>query len=87
MGYFSNGTEGEMYYERYCSRCIHNENEDCPIWDAHLMFSYRDCNDPESILHMLIPRDGIANVQCRLFVEKPVVRDLFALSQQEESRG
>jgi hypothetical protein len=77
MGYFSNGTEGELYYEDYCSRCVHNKNEDCPIWDAHLLFSYRDCNNPESILHMLIPRDGIENKACRLFLENPAVKDLF----------
>lgn len=77
MGYFSNGTEGELYYEDYCSRCVHNKNEDCPIWDAHLLFSYRDCNNPESILHMLIPRDGVENKACRLFLENPAARDLF----------
>lgn len=77
MGYFSNGTEGECYYEQYCSRCIHNKNEDCPVWDAHLLFSYRDCTNPESILHMLIPREGAFNMACRMFIEQPAAADLF----------
>ena len=77
MGYFSNGTEGEMYYEEFCSRCIHNKNEDCPVWDAHLLYSYQDCNKPESILHMLIPRNGARNLPCRLFVEEKASGDLF----------
>lgn len=69
MAYFSNGTEGMMYEERYCSRCVHNF--DCPVWDAHLLFNYTECNNPESILHMLIPRskDGLSNEQCRMFYE------------------
>jgi hypothetical protein len=82
MGYFSNGTEGGMYYEQYCSRCVHNKNEDCPVWDAHLLYSYRDCNDEDSILHMLIPRDGAYNGACRLFVEQAASGDLFALDHQ-----
>ena len=77
MGYFSNGTEGEAYYERYCARCVHNRNEDCPVWDAHLLYSYRDCNDKESILHMLIPKRELDNAECKMFIAEPVVADLF----------
>lgn len=78
MGYFSNGSEGADYYERYCSRCVHNKNEDCPVWDAHLLYSYRDCNVPESILHMLIPRDSSGyNGACLMFIERPASGDLF----------
>lgn len=78
MGYFSNGTEGEYYQERYCSRCVHDKNQDCPIWTAHLMLNYQECNKPDSILHMLIPRDGIRNLPCRLFIEEKASGDLFA---------
>lgn len=79
MAYFSNGTEGALYFEAYCARCIHDKNEDCPIWAAHLLYSYRDCNDESSILHMLIPRsaDGLSNEACKLFVEREAVGDLF----------
>ena len=77
MAYFSNGTEGEMYESRYCDRCIHRDGPDgesgCAIWLAHLMHNYAECNNDNSILHLLIPRskEGCGNEQCKLFVEKP----------------
>jgi len=69
MGYFSNGTEGVDYQNNYCSRCVHDVNSDCPIWLAHLIHNYDECNKDDSILHMLIPRseDGLENEQCKLF--------------------
>lgn len=82
MGYFSNGTEGEMYYERYCSRCVHDadpENNPCMVWGAHLIANYEECNKPESVLHMLIPRtkNDLGNEQCRMFIERDTTGDLF----------
>jgi hypothetical protein len=80
MGYFSNGTEGMAYFEHYCARCIHDSDDDpCPIWTAHLLYNYDDCNDEGSILHMLIPRsaDKLDNEMCRMFVERPALGDLF----------
>ena len=40
MGYFSNGTEGELYQERWCSRCLHDiagylDAQDQPAHLAH----------------------------------------------------
>lgn len=74
MGYFPNGSEGDAYEQQYCSRCIHRENKDgtgCCVWLAHLLYSYRDCNGKDSILHLLIPRsaDGLENEQCKMFRE------------------
>lgn len=71
MGYFSNGTEGEMYVEEYCSKCIHNEA--CPVWGLHLMHNYEECNKDGSFLHVLIPRskDGLRNERCAMFVRAP----------------
>jgi hypothetical protein len=86
MGYFSNGTEGEMYYETYCANCIHNGDEEndpyCPVWAAHKDYNYRDCNDKSSILHILIPRskDGLDNEQCTMFLRKAAVADLFEVA-------
>lgn len=77
MGYFSNGTEGMDYYEEYCSKCLHDKDESCPVWNAHLLCNYDECNKPESILHMLIPREGIRNLRCTMFIERPAVGDLF----------
>ena len=70
MAYFSNGTEGELYEARYCRRCVHDINQDCPIILLHLMRNYEDCNNPDSILHVLIPRNGIENAKCRMFWPK-----------------
>lgn len=70
MGYFSNGTEGEDYQEQYCSRCVHDKNNDCAVWTAHLLNNCADCNKPESVLHMLIPRHECGNGQCRMFYEE-----------------
>lgn len=68
MGYFSNGAEGMDYQYKYCDHCAHNENGGCPIWDAHLRYNYEECNNKDSILHLLIPRNGIYNEQCKLFM-------------------
>ena len=76
MGYFSNGTEGEMYEAHYCSRCKHGEwvRDDtgrvplCAVWEAHMMHNYEECNKEDSILHVLIPRIGVRNEQCRMFL-------------------
>lgn len=76
MGYFSNGTEGMMYEEAFCRRCIHygpEEGPGCPVWLAHLLFAYEECNsdsNAKTMLDMLIPVKGIDNQQCMMFVEK-----------------
>jgi len=74
MGYFSNGTEGMMYEERFCCNCIHNkEDEQCPVWYIHEVFNYdavgKDAdNKIKKILNTLIPRtaDGF-NGECSMF--------------------
>lgn len=38
MGYFSNGTQGMDYQERYCSRCVHDGK--CAVWFAHMHHNY-----------------------------------------------
>lgn len=68
MGYFSNGTEGDMYQERYCSRCIHGENDECPVWDAHLLYN-GDGLLHQELLDMLIPQTTSGNGQCLMFVK------------------
>lgn len=74
MGYFSNGTEGESYEAKYCIRCVHHKPDDggCAVFLAHLLHNYRDCNDEDSILHLLIPRkkEGLGNEQCAMFHEE-----------------
>lgn len=75
MGYFSNGSEGAAYEAHYCTNCIHYDldigvDPPCPVWMAHTLHNYEECNNPDSILHLLIPRDedGLGNGQCKMFV-------------------
>jgi hypothetical protein len=77
MGYFSNGSEGMDYEEQFCRRCIHygpEEGPGCPVWLAHLLFNYEECNresNAHTMLDMLIPReDSVGNLECTMFVEQ-----------------
>jgi hypothetical protein len=74
MGYFSNGTEGDMYREAYCDKCKWDKDQKCPIWFAHGLYNYKDCNNPDSILHMLIPKrkaPEFGNGECFFFEPEP----------------
>lgn len=71
MAYFANGTEGDMYKEQYCSRCIHGGGDPCAVMIAHLLHNYDECNKADSLLHLLIPRKQppeYGNEQCTMFV-------------------
>lgn len=73
MGYFSNGSEGEIYRARWCDRCLHDQKSGCAVYLAHLMFNYDQCKDSKlaDVLSVLIPRtkDGLDNEQCKMFVK------------------
>lgn len=77
MAYFSNGTEGEMYFHQYCSRCMHESNDrHCIVWFLHISRNYDECNNPDSALHVLIPRDENGNnEQCSMFIEAQPTSD------------
>ena len=72
MAYFANGTEGQMYEEEYCERCIHGDG--CSVWMLHLMLNYDQHDEPKiaEMLNTLIPRkeNGLGNEQCSMFVAK-----------------
>lgn len=75
MGYFSNGNEGRSYETRWCDHCVHGfgtTNRMCSVMDAHMLYNYDDCNNDESILHILIPRTSnkLGNKRCMMFIEK-----------------
>ena len=74
MGSFSNGSEGDQYEEQYCHKCVHWISSDigCPVWMAHELWNYDECNKPDSILHKMIPltKDGLFNEQCTFFRPK-----------------
>lgn len=71
MGYFSNGTEGMDYENRYCDRCIH-QHSGCSIWLLHLEHNYNQSKEIQDMLNILIPRskDGLSNEQCTLFARQ-----------------
>ena len=75
MGYFANGTEGELYRERYCYQCAHYSDysdDECPVWDAHLMSNYNQNGNDDLVfvLENLIPRAGAGNGQCAMFIPR-----------------
>ena len=71
MGYFANGTEGDLYQAQWCERCVHYDNNDCPVWNLHLIWNTkaRFDQDKELALDYFIPRtpDGLENLKCRMF--------------------
>lgn len=75
MGYFSNGTEGDMYTEQWCGRCVHDlPDHGCPAMLAHWLWNYDECNKPDSILHKMIPREGCHNGRCFAFSQRQEVQ-------------
>jgi len=80
MGYFSNGTEGMDYEAEYCDKCVHmqDEHNPCAVLMAHMILNYDECNNKDSILHMLIPRgESGGNKKCKMFMEASKrVRDI-----------
>lgn len=77
MGYFSNGTEGAAYYDKWCAHCLHDNPDKevhCPVWNAHLIHNY----DQLGVLGDLIPRseDGLHNERCRMFVDRGLLSNL-----------
>ena len=73
MGYFPNGTAGMLYEDAYCSRCVHQKPDDggCMVMLLHLLHNYEECNKADSFLHLLIPREGHENGQCKMFHAAP----------------
>lgn len=70
MAYFSNGSEGDYYQDRYCFKCQFWHEDDqgreqgCPIWLLHLLHVGE--REWQSTLDRLIPMkpvilDGIAH--------------------------
>lgn len=78
MAYFSNGTEGMMYEERYCVRCenyrVSEHNPEvwtCPILEAH--FTWNGEAQYREVLDFLIPMrpGGIFADKCSMFRADP----------------
>lgn len=79
MGYFPNSTSGEMYEEEFCNHCIHfADGAGCAVWNAHLLRNYDECNNKDSILHLLIPmaENGVYNEKCKMFLDESLLSPL-----------
>lgn len=75
MGYFSSATDEDTDYKRkYCNKCIHDVNDDCPVWFLHRRFSSQHSERlvVRFMLDGLIPMsyNGVWNKQCKMYVEK-----------------
>lgn len=85
MGYFANGTEGEMFHERNCAKCLHwrEEGPMCPVLSVHHDWNYAQydrkdgVDTPEAkrtkaILDVLIPpsKCGLYNGRCAMLIER-----------------
>ena len=84
MGYFSNGTMGDMYQAQWCRRCVHwkddpDEPNQCPVMGIHMLHNYTqamndEADDPiHAILNTFIPQldEPPWNEECKMFVERP----------------
>lgn len=80
MAFFSNGTEGEIFEERFCRRCVHRprtdedgEAEDCAVWLLHLAHNSEQLKDPtwKAALDALITPGMPDEQRCRMFVPVP----------------
>ena len=85
MGYFSNGSEGCDYLERFCFRCNYWQDEvGCPIWSLHEDRNYEDCNNEDSVLHKLIPMtESRGNGECIGFSDSGM-RKGFSLAAEKK---
>lgn len=77
MGYFSNGTEGMAYEEKYCRHCVHQEHG-CEVWLLHMDWNYEAVGPNADTtkaraLQLFIPRNKQTgnNEQCRMFHQSP----------------
>ena len=78
MGYFSNGSQGEIFREEWCHRCeawgrdvraVESDTAGCAIMDVHFFYAYGAEGDAKKILDMLITR-GEDGQQCQMFSER-----------------
>lgn len=77
MAYFSNGTEGMVFEDVYCCRCVHYREPDdggCPVWILHLLWNYEQNKDEDKrlALDLLITGNGFTEpYQCEMFHKAP----------------
>lgn len=85
MGYFANGTEGEIFQGEYCAKCVHDLKQNCPIWLLHLTWNYEqfdgDGEIKKAALDTLIIREhrevpgGFATIVNRCTMFRPATQE------------
>ncbi len=81
MAYFSNGTEGMQYQEKYCDKCVNMRDKGdgrgpgCAVWDLHVFYAYDECNgtgNAKAMLDQLIPMNKETHFaeECSMFLPK-----------------
>ena len=80
MGYFSNGSQAADYQAKFCEHCFHDRDNSCPVLMLHLLWNYDAVGSnadktKEIALNTFIPRKGIENKQCLMFVPLTSVKD------------
>lgn len=78
MAYFSNGTEGMIFEERYCGHCYHDrEDAQCPVLTLHYLYNYDQFKDErlKTVLDTLIPQEPCTIPECPMFIKEGRVAD------------
>ena len=70
VGYFASARAQADYRWRFCEHCQHEGQ--CPVWALHGIWGDLQCCDREKadVLGMFIPRNGLSNKPCLMFVER-----------------
>ncbi len=76
IGYFANGEEGRAFQNEFCHNCIHDIEENCPLFAVHLVYNYEQQDKgnemTKNALEMLVERtDKWPGNKCLMFVQKP----------------
>jgi hypothetical protein len=94
MGYFSNGSEGMNYEEKYCEHCQNwrlRKGEmiaGCPVWDLHYRFNTEQLEEKnvKEILETLIPKAGVWNDTCAMYLpnksEKEAIDNIWKIKEE-----
>ncbi len=93
MAYFANGTDGMVYEDKWCCRCVHGHDAEesmCPVWFAHQLWNYDNRADGEiaTVLDAMIPtrEDGFPD-KYNMFVstdDVPGQTMLFERTEKEQ---
>lgn len=95
MGYFANGSEGEIYQANYCFKCKNwidkkdGKGYGCAIWDLHILYSYELCNSKskaKKMLDFLIPDRDCSNEECKMYLPKSLSNDFIRKSTTQNKK-